>query len=158
MESAGARVVGTLIQERKRKDPATLIGRGKVEEVARMAGEREADLVVFDDELTPAQQRNVEAIVERKTVDRTQLILDIFARRARTREGRLQVELAQLDYMLPRLAGKGVLLSRLGGGIGTRGPGETKLETDRRRIRQRISAVKGEIGRASCRERVYACV
>jgi GTPase len=145
VESAGARVVGTLIQERKRKDPATLVGRGKVEEVARVSNEREADVVVFDDELTPAQQRNVEATVERKTVDRTQLILDIFARRARTREGRLQVELAQLDYMLPRLAGKGVLLSRLGGGIGTRGPGETKLETDRRRIRQRIQNVKREI-------------
>jgi GTP-binding protein HflX len=145
VQSAGARVVGTLIQERKRKDPATLIGRGKVEEVARLSIERAADLVVFDDELTPAQQRNVEATVDRKTVDRTQLILDIFARRARTREGRLQVELAQLDYMLPRLTGKGVLLSRLGGGIGTRGPGETKLETDRRRIRQRIQNVKREI-------------
>jgi len=145
VESAGARVVGTLIQERKRKDPATLIGRGKVEEVARISSDRGADVVVFDDELTPAQQRNVEETVERKTVDRTQLILDIFARRARTREGRLQVELAQLDYMLPRLTGKGVLLSRLGGGIGTRGPGETKLETDRRRIRQRIQSVKREI-------------
>ncbi len=97
---------------------------------------------MFDDELSPAQQRNVESGVGRKTVDRTQLILDIFARRARTREGRLQVELAQLDYLLPRLGGKGVLLSRLGGGIGTRGPGETKLETDRRRIRQRIQAVQ----------------
>jgi len=138
-------VVGTLIQERKRKDPATLIGRGKVEEVAKASSASGADVVVFDDELSPAQQRNVEAAVDRKTVDRTQLILDIFARRARTREGRLQVELAQLDYMLPRLAGKGVLLSRLGGGIGTRGPGETKLETDRRRIRQRIQAVKREI-------------
>jgi GTPase len=147
VESAGGRVVGTLIQERKRKDPATLIGSGKVKDVARVATEQLADVVVFDDELTPAQQRNVEATVERKTVDRTQLILDIFARRARTREGRLQVELAQLDYMLPRLAGKGVLLSRLGGGIGTRGPGETKLETDRRRIRQRIQAVKREIER-----------
>jgi GTPase len=145
VESAGGRVVGTVIQERKRKDPATLIGRGKVEEVLALADETGADVVVFDDELTPAQQRNVEATVERKTVDRTQLILDIFAKRARTREGRLQVELAQLDYMLPRLAGKGVLLSRLGGGIGTRGPGETKLETDRRRIRQRIQNVKGEI-------------
>ncbi|HUG53149.1 MAG TPA: GTPase HflX [Vicinamibacteria bacterium] len=145
VESAGARVVGRLIQERKRKDPATLIGRGKVEEVARVSTDRGADVVVFDDELTPAQQRNVERTVDRKTVDRTQLILDIFARRARTREGRLQVELAQLDYLLPRLAGQGVLLSRLGGGIGTRGPGETKLETDRRRIRQRIQAVKREI-------------
>jgi GTPase len=144
-ESAGAIVVGTLIQERARKDPATLIGRGKVEEVARLSTDQEADVIVFDDELSPAQQRNLEDRVERKTVDRTQLILDIFARRARTREGRLQVELAQLDYLLPRLAGKGVLLSRLGGGIGTRGPGETKLETDRRRIRQRIQAVRREI-------------
>jgi GTPase len=144
-KSAGARVVGTLLQERARRDPATLIGRGKVEEVKRRAEEGEADVVVFDEDLTPAQQRNVEREVGRKTLDRTQVILDIFARRARTREGRLQVELAQLDYMLPRLAGKGVLLSRLGGGIGTRGPGETKLETDRRRIRQRIQSIKREI-------------
>jgi GTPase len=145
--SAGANVVGQLIQERPRKDPATLIGRGKVEEVARASEEKRADLLVFDDELSPAQQRNLEQAVGRKTVDRTQLILDIFARRARTREGRLQVELAQLDYMLPRLTGKGVMLSRLGGGIGTRGPGETKLETDRRRIRQRIQGVRREIER-----------
>jgi GTP-binding protein HflX len=145
--SAGASVVGTVIQERVRKDPATLIGRGKVEEVARLADQSRADVLLFDDELSPAQQRNVEDMAGRKTLDRTQLILDIFARRARTREGRLQVELAQLDYLLPRLAGKGVLLSRLGGGIGTRGPGETKLETDRRRIRQRIQNVKGEIER-----------
>jgi GTP-binding protein HflX len=103
--------------------------------------------VLFDDELTPAQQRNLEEALGRKTLDRTQLILDIFSRRARTREGRLQVELAQLEYLLPRLAGKGILLSRLGGGIGTRGPGETKLETDRRRIRQRIQSVKREIDR-----------
>jgi GTP-binding protein HflX len=143
--SAGASVVGSLIQERKRRDPATLIGRGKVEEVARLAEATEANLLLFDDELTPAQQRNVEEAVSIKTLDRTQLILDIFARRARTREGRLQVELAQLEYMLPRLAGKGVLLSRLGGGIGTRGPGETKLETDRRRIRDRISGLKADI-------------
>ena len=102
-------------------------------------------MVLFDEELSPAQQRNLEKAIERKTLDRTQLILDIFARRARTREGRLQVELAQLDYLLPRLAGRGVLLSRLGGGIGTRGPGETKLETDRRRIRQRIQSVRREI-------------
>jgi len=143
--SAGARVVGTLVQERARRDPATLIGRGKVEEVRRLCEESEADAVFFDEDLAPAQQRNLERAVGRKTLDRTQLILDIFARRARTREGRLQVELAQLDYMLPRLAGKGVLLSRLGGGIGTRGPGETKLETDRRRIRQRIQAIRREI-------------
>jgi GTPase len=145
--SAGASVVGTVIQERVRKDPATLIGRGKVEEVARLADQSRADVLLFDDELSPAQQRNVEDMAGRKTLDRTQLILDIFARRARTREGRLQVELAQLDYLLPRLAGKGVMLSRLGGGIGTRGPGETKLETDRRRIRQRIQSVKREIER-----------
>jgi GTP-binding protein HflX len=145
--SAGASVVGAVIQERARKDPATLIGRGKAEEVARLADQSRADVLLFDDELSPAQQRNLEDLAGRKTIDRTQLILDIFARRARTREGRLQVELAQLDYMLPRLTGKGVLLSRLGGGIGTRGPGETKLETDRRRIRQRIQSVKREIER-----------
>jgi GTP-binding protein HflX len=136
-----------VIQERERKDPATLIGRGKAAEVARLADESRADVLLFDDELSPAQQRNLEDLARRKTIDRTQLILDIFARRARTREGRLQVELAQLDYMLPRLTGKGVMLSRLGGGIGTRGPGETKLETDRRRIRQRIQSVKREIER-----------
>jgi GTP-binding protein HflX len=138
-------VVGRLLQERPRRDPATLIGRGKVEEVRGRAEEEGADAVFFDDDLSPAQQRNLEQAVGRKTLDRTQLILDIFARRARTREGRLQVELAQLDYLRPRLGGKGVLLSRLGGGIGTRGPGETKLETDRRRIRQRIQSIRREI-------------
>ncbi|HEY2940820.1 MAG TPA: GTPase HflX [Vicinamibacteria bacterium] len=143
--SAGAQVVGSIVQERKRKDPATLIGRGKVQEVARTAEAKSVDLLLFDEELSPAQQRNLERGIGRKTLDRTQLILDIFARRARSREGRLQVELAQLDYMLPRLTGKGALMSRLGGGIGTRGPGETKLETDRRRIRNRIQAVKREI-------------
>jgi GTP-binding protein HflX len=143
--SAGARVVGSVLQERARRDPATLVGRGKVEEVKHLSEELEAEALFFDEDLAPAQQRNLERAVERKTLDRTQLILDIFARRARTREGRLQVELAQLDYLLPRLAGKGVLLSRLGGGIGTRGPGETKLETDRRRIRQRIQSIRREI-------------
>jgi GTP-binding protein HflX len=143
--SAGATVVGSLIQERKKPDPATLIGRGKVEDVARLSHQSDANLLVFDEDLSPAQQRNLEKAVGRKTVDRTQLILDIFARRARTREGRLQVELAQLDYLLPRLTGQGHVLSRLGGGIGTRGPGETKLETDRRRIRQRIQSVRREI-------------
>jgi GTP-binding protein HflX len=143
--SAGASVVGALVQERQRRDPATLIGRGKVAELAERCEATGADVVIFDDELSPAQQRNLDGAVGRKTLDRTQLILDIFSRRARTREGRLQVELAQLDYMLPRLAGKGVLLSRLGGGIGTRGPGETKLETDRRRIRRRIQSVRREI-------------
>ena len=138
-------MVGSVLQERQKRDPATLIGKGKVLDVARLSEERDATLLLFDDELSPAQQRNLEDAVGRKTLDRTQLILDIFARRARTREGRLQVELAQLDYLLPRLSGRGALLSRLGGGIGTRGPGETKLETDRRRIRQRIRAVRKEI-------------
>jgi GTPase len=144
-DSAGATVVETVVQERKRRDPATLVGRGKVAEIAALVAEREADVVIFDDELSPAQQRNLEDELGVKTLDRTQLILDIFASRARTREGRLQVELAQLDYMLPRLTGKGVMLSRLGGGIGTRGPGETKLETDRRRIRQRMQSIRGDI-------------
>ncbi|HEY7409213.1 MAG TPA: GTPase HflX, partial [Vicinamibacteria bacterium] len=120
-------MVGSVLQERTRKDAATLLGRGKVEEVARLMEQGAADLLLFDEPLSPAQQRNVEEVVGRKTLDRPQLILDIFARRARTREGRLQVELAQLDYLLPRLTGKGIMLSRLGGGIGTRGPGETKL-------------------------------
>jgi GTP-binding protein HflX len=146
-------VVGTVVQERARRDSATLIGRGKVEEIADLSGEAGANLVVFDEELSPAQQRNVEEMVGVKTLDRTQLILDIFAHRARTREGRLQVELAQLEYFLPRLAGRGALLSRLGGGIGTRGPGETKLETDRRRIRRRIQAVRRDIERVR-RERL----
>jgi GTPase len=145
--SAGASVVGTVIQEKARLDPATLIGRGKVEEIARTAEEKSVDVLFFDHELSPVQQRNLEEATDRKVLDRTQLILDIFARRARTREGRLQVELAQLDYMLPRLAGKGIMLSRLGGGIGTRGPGETKLETDKRRIRQRMQAIKRDIER-----------
>jgi GTP-binding protein HflX len=145
--SAGASVVGTVLQDKPRLDPATLIGRGKVEEIARIADEKSVDSLFFDHELSPMQQRNLEEATDRKVLDRTQLILDIFARRARTREGRLQVELAQLDYLLPRLAGKGIMLSRLGGGIGTRGPGETKLETDKRRIRQRIQAIKREIER-----------
>jgi GTP-binding protein HflX len=150
-------VVGVVTQERPRPDAATLVGRGKVDELAEAVRDLGANLLVFDDELSPAQQRNLEEAVGEKTIDRTQLILDIFARRARTREGRLQVELAQLDYFLPRLAGRGTLLSRLGGGIGTRGPGETKLETDRRRIRQRILAVRREIehvrrGRSTRRE------
>jgi GTP-binding protein HflX len=144
-QSAGAEVVDVVLQERPRRDAATLVGRGKLEEIAELTRERDVNLLVFDDDLSPAQQRNVEEAVEVKVVDRTQLILDIFARRAQTREGRLQVELAQLSYFLPRLAGRGTLLSRLGGGIGTRGPGETKLETDRRRIRQRIGAVRREI-------------
>jgi GTP-binding protein HflX len=144
-EAAGARVVLRMLQERPRPDPATFLGAGKVATLAASCAEMSVDLVVFDNELTPAQLRQIEAQVERKIIDRTQLILDIFARRARTREGKLQVELAQLRYLLPRLVGAGAALSRLGGGIGTRGPGETKLETDRRRIRARIHAVSKDI-------------
>ena len=144
-DAAGATVVLKMIQERPTPDPATFIGSGKLDELASECGRVAADLVIFDNELTPAQLRHIEERVGRKVVDRTQLILDIFARRARTREGKWQVELAQLKYLLPRLVGSGTALSRLGGGIGTRGPGETKLETDRRRIRQRIHAISEEI-------------
>jgi len=144
-DAAGATVVLKMIQERPSPDPATFIGRGKLDDLRSECARAGADLVIFDNELTPAQLRHIEERVDRKVVDRTQLILDIFARRARTREGKWQVELAQLKYLLPRLAGSGTALSRLGGGIGTRGPGETKLETDRRRIRQRIHAISGEI-------------
>ena len=146
------------MQERAKPDPATFLGSGKVEMLAAACAETHADVVIFDNELSPAQLRNLEDALERKVVDRTQLILDIFARRARTREGKLQVELAQLKYLMPRLVGSSAALSRLGGGIGTRGPGETKLETDRRRIRHRISVLSKEIDgvrrrRAQLRER-----
>ena len=134
-DAAGARVVLRVLQERPKPDSATFLGSGKVDLLARAAAEADVDVVIFDNELSPAQLRELQKRLERKVVDRTQLILDIFARRARTREGKLQVELAQLKYLLPRLVGAGPELSRLGGGIGTRGPGETKLETDRRRIR-----------------------
>ena len=143
--AAGADVPLRVLQERPRPDPATFLGSGKVTSLALMCDEARVDTVIFDNELTPAQLRNLETALDRKVVDRTQLILDIFARRARTREGKLQVELAQLKYLLPRLVGSAAALSRLGGGIGTRGPGETKLETDRRRIRHRISVLSGEI-------------
>ena len=157
-QAAGAQVVLRMLQERPKPDPSTFLGAGKIETLAASCAETEADVVVFDNELTPAQLRHIEEEVGRKIVDRTQLILDIFARRARTREGKLQVELAQLKYLLPRLVGSGAALSRLGGGIGTRGPGETKLETDRRRIRTRIHALNAEIEhvrqrRAQLRER-----
>jgi GTPase len=144
-EAAGATVVLKMIQERPTPDPATFIGSGKLDDLASECARFAADLIIFDTELSPAQLRHIEERIDRKVVDRTQLILDIFARRARTREGKWQVELAQLKYLLPRLAGSGTALSRLGGGIGTRGPGETKLETDRRRIRQRIHAISEEI-------------
>jgi GTP-binding protein HflX len=143
--AAGAPVVLRMLQERPRPDPATFIGSGKVASLAAACAEADVDVVIFDNELSPAQLRQLEEKLERKVIDRTQLILDIFARRARTREGKWQVELAQLKYLLPRLAGMGAVLSRLGGGIGTRGPGETKLETDRRRIRMRIQAIQREI-------------
>jgi GTP-binding protein HflX len=144
-EAAGARVVLRVLQERPKPDPATFLGRGKVESLAAAAAEADVDLVVFDNELSPAQLRELGKRLDRAVIDRTQLILDIFARRARTREGKLQVELAQLKYLLPRLVGAGAQLSRLGGGIGTRGPGETKLETDRRKIRVRIHTLEQEI-------------
>jgi GTP-binding protein HflX len=143
--AAGADVVLRLLQEREKPDPATFLGSGKVLSLAQSCETTRADVVVFDNELSPAQLRNLERALDRKVIDRTQLILDIFAARARTREGKLQVELAQLKYVMPRLVGAGAALSRLGGGIGTRGPGETKLETDRRRIRHRISILSREI-------------
>jgi len=145
VDSAGGEVVERVVQKRSELDPATLIGRGKVQELASLVSELGVDLVVFDRELTPAQQRNLERELNVKVIDRTQLILDIFARRARTREGQLQVELAQLTYLLPRLTGRGIEMSRLGGGIGTRGPGETKLETDRRRIFRRIRKIREQL-------------
>jgi GTP-binding protein HflX len=157
-EAAGAEVVLRVLQERPKPDPSTFIGAGKTKILAASCAETRADVVIFDNELTPAQLRQIEEEVGRKIIDRTQLILDIFARRAKTREGKLQVELAQLKYLLPRLVGAGDALSRLGGGIGTRGPGETKLETDRRRIRTRIHAIGEDIElvrrrRAQLRER-----
>lgn len=146
-ESAGAIVVGRTIQTRRALDSATLVGSGKVAEIKQRVEADDISTVVFDNELTPTQLRNLERRLDTKVIDRTQLILDIFARRARTREGQLQVELAQLNYLLPRLAGRGTQMSRLGGGIGTRGPGETQLETDRRRIGSRIAKLKAEIER-----------
>ena len=143
--SAGAIVAARLMQSRPAPEAATLIGQGKVVEVAALGESLNAGLVIFDHDLTPTQQRNLEKQLSTKVIDRTQLILDIFARRARTREGRLQVELAQLNYLLPRLAGRGTEMSRLGGGIGTRGPGETQLETDRRRIHRRIKRIEEDL-------------
>ena len=159
-KSAGAEVVGTLFQVREAADPATLVGRGKLDEIRAEANATRAPLIIFDSELTPMQQRNIEKATERRVIDRTQLILDIFAKHARSREGQLQVELAQLNYMLPRLTGRGREMSRLGGKsggggsggagggagrIGVRGPGEKKLETDRRRIRDRVRRIQDDI-------------
>jgi GTP-binding protein HflX len=156
--TAGAEVVERITQSRPAPEAATLIGPGKVEEIAAQAKADRADLVIFDRDLSPTQQRNLEDAIDAKVIDRTQLILDIFASRARTREGRLQIELAQLNYLLPRLTGRGTAMSRLGGGIGTRGPGETQLETDRRRIGRRIKRVEDDLehvraGRALHRRR-----
>lgn len=141
-DTAGAEVVARFIQKRPKPDPAFFIGKGKVQELALYVQQENIDLCIFDDELSPAQQRNIEQAMGIRVLDRTALILDIFAQRAHTNEGKLQVELAQLQYNLPRIMGKGLALSRLGGGIGTRGPGETKLEVDRRRIRDRIAYIK----------------
>ena len=143
--SAGAQVTGRVIQKKDSFDPATVMGSGRIQEVAEYVQANGTDLVIFDHELSPAQQKNVEQALNTKVIDRTTLILDIFAQRARTSEGRLQVELAQLRYRLPRLMGLGTSLSRLGGGIGTRGPGESKLESDRRHIRRRIHYLEEEL-------------
>jgi GTP-binding protein HflX len=144
-ESAGARVKEKALQELKRIDPAFFIGKGKAQEIQGAISLNNINLAIFDEDLSPAQQRNLENTFNVKVIDRTALILDIFAQRAKSREGKLQVELAQLTYLLPRLRGKGLVLSRLGGGIGTRGPGETQLEVDRRKIRERIYRLKREL-------------
>lgn len=143
--SAGARVQRKILQVRDAPDPAYLLGRGKLAEIRGILAAEDTNLLIFDHDLSPTQLRNIERVIDCGVIDRTQLILDIFARHARSREGQLQVELAQLSYLLPRLAGRGTELSRLGGGIGTRGPGEQKLETDRRRIRDRIRKIKQAI-------------
>jgi len=143
--TCGAEVVDNITCMREKPTPNFFIGRGKVEEIALLCQEMDADSVVFSHDLSGTQQRNLEGVINRKTIDRTQLILDIFARHAKTPEGKTQVELAQLQYLMPRLVGKGIILSRLGGGIGTRGPGEQKLEVDRRRIRKKIDKLKDDL-------------
>jgi GTP-binding protein HflX len=153
-ESAGAQVAAQLVQIRDQADKATLVGSGKLDEIRATLTAAGAGTVLFDGELTPTQQRNLEAGLGAKVLDRTQLILDVFASRARTREGQLQVELAQLNYLLPRLAGRGRMMSRLGGGIGTRGPGETQLETDRRKIGRRIKWVRDNLEKVRSGRRI----
>lgn len=155
VHSAGAVPVGVFLQEKTRPDPAYLVGEGKLAEIQESVFETGADLVVFDLDLSPAQLRNLSDFLETKVVDRSELILDIFAQRARSREGKLQVELAQLEYLLPRLSGRGIMLSRLGGGIGTRGPGETKLEVDRRKIRTRIARIRRELEKLERRRALH---
>ena len=137
--SAGCRIVGEVMARRHQPIAGTFLGSGKLEEIASLVSDLQSQVVIVNHELSPAQQRNIEEALRVKTIDRTQLILDIFAQRAKSQEGKVQVELAQLRYLMPRLTGKGIMLSRLGGGIGTRGPGEQKLEVDRRRIRARLS-------------------
>ena len=144
-DTAGAQVIGTVLQKLANPNPATYIGSGRMREVQAFCEANAVDLIVADGELTPAQQRNIEDATNTRVIDRTTLILDIFAQRARSAEGKIQVELAQLQYALPRLTGKGASLSRLGGGIGTRGPGESKLESDRRHIRRRIDALEADL-------------
>lgn len=153
--TAGAEVVGRMVQSRPNLDPAFFIGRGKVLQLREKIKSGHVALLIFDDELTPTQQRNLENQTECRVIDRTQLILAIFAQRARTREGKLQVELAQLDYLRPRLTGHGIELSRLGGGIGTRGPGETQLEMDRRRIIRRIARIRAEMERVRSQRELH---
>ncbi len=143
--SAGATIAATLVQRRQKPDPSSLVGQGKLDEIVEVVTSTNASLVLFDHDLTPSQLRNIESRLPCHVIDRSQLILDIFARHARTREGHLQVELAQLEYQLPRLAGRGRAMSQLGGGIGTRGPGETQLETDRRKINLRIALIKSQL-------------
>ncbi len=143
--SAGATIAGTLVQRRQKPDPSSLVGEGKLDEIVGVVASTNASLVLFDHDLSPSQLRNIEARLPCHVIDRSQLILDIFARHARTREGQLQVELAQLEYQLPRLAGRGRAMSQLGGGIGTRGPGETQLETDRRKINLRLDHIKTQL-------------
>ena len=153
--TAGVSVSGRLTQQRDRYDPTFLIGKGKIRLLKTVLKQNKANTVIFDDNLSPAQQRNIEKFLDCKVLDRTQLILDIFAYRAATREGKLQVELAQLNYMLPRLAGRGIELSRLGAGLGTRGPGETKLETDQRKIHQRIYKIRKELEQVRIHRRLH---
>ena len=148
-EAAGVQVIGRLVQVRQRPETAIYLGRGKVEELAQLCEAMEADTVIFNDELSGVQIRNLEDRLGVRIIDRTILILDIFARRATSREGKLQVELAQLQYRMPRLTGFGKALSRLGGGIGTRGPGEKKLETDRRHIAGRIDDIRAELKKSA---------
>jgi len=149
VETAGAVVAGTVVQRRDRPDPATFVGRGKAQELAELSGTVDADTVVFDDELSPAQQRNLEKLLGRTAIDRTAVILDIFAQNARSQEGKAQVELALLRYRLPRLRGRGLALSQQAGGIGTRGPGETQLEVDRRRLLRRMTRLEADLRRLS---------